>query len=518
MTRSDRWNELQNRWAGGETLTAEEERERSELGAADPLARRELEIFAELRGHVEGPGARTPRELVDSVLDAVYGRPRLRVVAADADRALPARLVSSRRLGRIAALSATLVAAAAGAFAYVRLRAPEPASPVARGVVAMAPARAELVLSSGDVEIAGKPASVGGRPLAEGDRVTTRAGRACVTIDPQVDVCLGPHSAALVESLNAARLSIRVEAGMVLASLSQRQENCSFAIVADDVSATARGTVFAVAREPAGQVEVVVVDGVVDVARGSAVREAVSAHSRLRLERMPFVAERGAIGRGEEAKLLALGAQRELWASSNVGVLEVQGREPGLQVAIDQQAPLSLPLSAFVPAGKRRIAVLRGDSEVVSFVDVVAGEARQIVVPESVAREASEPTSATPNAAALLGAARRELSAGNSEAALSLYQRLRSSYPASPEAKTVLVTMGKLELDRKQAGRALGHFDAYLAGGGPLAQEALAGKVHALRALGRNADERRAIERYLERHPGGFEAPAFRKRLESLAR
>jgi hypothetical protein len=518
VTRSERWNELQNRWVAGEALTAQEQLERAELAATDALARRELEIFAELRGRVEAHGAETPRELVDGVLDAVHGRPRLRVVAPDMDRAVPAAPRRPPRLGPIVALSAVAAAAAAGVLVYSRGRPQQPADPVVKGVVAPVPARAELVLSSGQVEIGGQLAAVGGRPLGEGDRVTTRDGRGCITIDPEVDVCLAPHTSAVIESLNLASSRVRVEAGTALATLTERQRNSSFAITAEDVSATARGTVFAVTREPSGQVEVAVVDGIVDVARGSELREAVIAHSRLRFTRSPFAVERAAIGRGEEAKLLALGAQRELWAGANVGVLEVRGREPGTQVAIDQQAPLSLPLSAFVPAGKRRIAVLGGDSEVVTFVDVVAGEARQVVVPGPVAHETGDATSVTPNAAALLGAARRELAAGHAEAALGLYQRLRASYPSSPEAKTVLVTMGKLELDRKQPGRALGHFDAYLAGGGPLAQEALAGKVHALRALGRSVEERRALERYLERHPGGFEAPGFRKRLQSLTR
>jgi hypothetical protein len=99
---------------------------------------------------------------------------------------------------------------------------------------------------------------------------------------------------------------------------------------------------------------------------------------------------------------------------------------------------------------------------------------------------------------------------------LALYERLRAAHPTSPEARTVLVTIGKLELDLKKPAQALESFNTYLRAPGPLEPEALAGKIRALRALGRNADELRAIEAYLSRHPDGFESPLLRQRLEVL--
>ncbi len=122
-----------------------------------------------------------------------------------------------------------------------------------------------------------------------------------------------------------------------------------------------------------------------------------------------------------------------------------------------------------------------------------------------------------PSAAELLENARRELERGNARAAHASYERLRASYPASPEARTVLVTMGKLELDLGRPERALASFDAYLAAGGALALEAQSGKIRALRALGRAGGEKRAIEEYLARFPNGFEAPALTRRLAALS-
>jgi tetratricopeptide (TPR) repeat protein len=125
--------------------------------------------------------------------------------------------------------------------------------------------------------------------------------------------------------------------------------------------------------------------------------------------------------------------------------------------------------------------------------------------------------SAPQSAPALLAEARHEMSQGHPREALALYKKLRAAYPASPEAATVLVTMAKLELNLGSPAPALADFEAYLKGGGPLAPEAMAGKIRALRALGRSADEQAAIEQYLGQYPNGFEARAFEQRLRVLS-
>ncbi|HEX6276170.1 MAG TPA: tetratricopeptide repeat protein, partial [Polyangiaceae bacterium] len=189
-----------------------------------------------------------------------------------------------------------------------------------------------------------------------------------------------------------------------------------------------------------------------------------------------------------------------------------------LELAVDRAAPLALPFRAFVPAGRRTLSLRTpaGD-EHSSTVDVIAGETLVLEPRELIAKPARiEETSAVPSAASLLARARAELAAGNTRAALRSYQTLRARHPGSPEARTVLVTIGKLSLDLKQPARALESFETYLAAPGPLGPEALAGKIRALRALGRSADELRAIETYLARYPGGFEAPLLAQRLSAL--
>jgi hypothetical protein len=516
MTTSDRWNELQARWAAGEPLSPEEERERHDGADTDALAARELAMFEDLRARGEGI-EELPRGLVDRVLAAVGSRPRLHLLAPGERPAAAARSPRLRRVALVAAAIAVPLAAAAAAVLVLRSR-PEPAPSGTAAPFAPAPlARSELVLASGEVTAPGD-ARVGGRPLAAGDSVSTGDGRACLGIDPGIDVCLGGESQIVVESLRTDDIRIRVERGTALAALSHREAGHTFALTAGDSAVRARGTVFAVERQGADALDVVVMEGAVEVAGGAGPAAIVSAHSRLAVRRGSERGPAEAIGRGEEARFWALLAARGLWAKPELGVLEVRAGEPGLEIAVDREAPLTLPFHAFVPAGRRSLSLrtAAGD-ELSSSVDVVAGETLVVDPRDLMARRAlSDEAAVVPSAASLLARARNELASGNTRAALGVYERLRSTYPTSPEARTVLVTIGKLELDLKQPARALKSFDAYLGAPGPLAPEALAGKIRALRALGRTADERRAIETYLSRHPDGFESPLLRQRLEVL--
>jgi hypothetical protein len=512
---SDRWNELQARWAAGEALSPEEERERLDSSRTDELAARELALFEDLRARGQGV-EELPRGLVEKVLAAVGSRPRLHLLGPGERPPIAPRAPKLRRVALAAAAIAVPVAAAAAVFLALRTeKAPAPTSAVTK-VPASPLARSELVLASGEVT-APEDARVGGRPLAEGDRVSTGDGRACLGIDPGIDVCVGPQSEIVINSLRLDDVRIQVNHGTAVAALTKREAGHRFALVAGHWDFVARGTVFAVEAPNVKAVEVAVLEGAVEVA-GLPGAALVPAHSRLVIERSVGRRQPEAIGRGEEARFWALLAARGLWAKPELGVLEVRAGEPGLEVAVDRETPLTLPFHAFVPAGRRSLSLrtASGD-EVTTSVDVVAGETLVVDPRELMASHAAlEETTAVPNAATLLARARNELASGNTRAALALYERLRAAHPTSPEARTVLVTIGKLELDLKKPAQALESFNTYLRAPGPLEPEALAGKIRALRALGRNADELRAIEAYLSRHPDGFESPLLRQRLEVL--
>ncbi|MEJ2218842.1 MAG: hypothetical protein P8099_19835, partial [Gemmatimonadota bacterium] len=68
-------------------------------------------------------------------------------------------------------------------------------------------------------------------------------------------------------------------------------------------------------------------------------------------------------------------------------------------------------------------------------------------------------------------------------------------------------------LAQGNAAAALGGFDAYLRTGGALSQEAHYGKIQALHALGRTAEEHAEIRGFLARYPKSLQAAALRRRL-----
>jgi hypothetical protein len=522
-SRERRWDELQTRWAKGERLSLEEEDERLAFAEHDALARSELELFKAVRARAEAPDEPVEHALIDRALEAVKSAPRLRLVTPGSGAATPAPTSQPRSRPRAARIAVpALLLAAAGVFGLLFARS-LPSTPVARSAEVRAPlaphvARAELVLAAGQVQVTGRHVNIGQRPLAEGESVTTGEGRACLTIDPGIDVCLATNTAVELESLTASGIRLRVTRGTALASLSRRAPGTSFALVMADVSATAHGTTY-VARHEADESEVIVVEGVVQVARGRGNRVLVDAHSRVVVPAKAEAFVKGPVGRNEEARLLALMAPHRLWAGATLGVLDLAAAPPAtLQASVDDEGPLPLPLQTFVSTGRHAVTWRdAAGAEATSWVDIPAGETRRLVPPaaNSPRATASGPIE-KPSATALLEQARRELAHGRARQALSLYEQLRSTYPASAEARTVLVTMGKLELDLGRPGRALDRFEGYLRGGGPLAPEALAGKSRALRALGRTREERRAIQQYLAAHPDGFETPLFTKRLGEL--
>jgi hypothetical protein len=518
-----RWNQLQTRWAQGEELSAEEEQQRLAFAKQDALARRELELFAALQARAAAPDPPVAPVLIGRALEALKGSPRLRLVTttnSEAPEGSAPAAARSRAVPRIAVGGIVLAAASAAALFAARLSPAGSTAPPSevRAQLTPALARAELVLSAGQVQVTDRRFSVGERPLSEGESVTTADGRACLTIDPGIDVCLAANTAIQLESLAAARIRLRVARGTALATLSRRAPGSSFSLVSADVSALAHGTTYAVRRE-ADVTDVIVVEGTVEVARGPERRELVEAHSRVVVASGSGTFAKTTVGRSEEARLLALGAPRRLWSGAALGVLELAPSTAGGGLAsIDDEEALPLPLQAFASAGTHRISWRDVNGvESTAWTEIPAGETRRLTAPlvASAGTGTSAPA-ARPSATSLLELARRELARERPRQALALYEQLRAAYPASAEARTVLVTMGKLELNLRRPDRALRRFDAYLREGGTLVPEALAGRARALRVLGRDREERRAIQQYLAAHPKGFEAPLFAKRLREL--
>lgn len=138
---------------------------------------------------------------------------------------------------------------------------------------------------------------------------------------------------------------------------------------------------------------------------------------------------------------------------------------------------------------------------------VTRAVAPPVPVPEPIVEQKkaapSPSTSANPsvNAEELFTRANSARRAGNVEQALGLYRELQRAKPRSREALASRALVGRLLLDRGDARGALPEFDAYLASGGTLSEEALAGRALCLERLGRTSEEQAAWRTLLERHP-----------------
>jgi TolA-binding protein len=126
------------------------------------------------------------------------------------------------------------------------------------------------------------------------------------------------------------------------------------------------------------------------------------------------------------------------------------------------------------------------------------------------------PTRATDGPGELFAEASRARRRGQTARAMGLYRALVARYPASVEAQQAELTLGELSLTRGDPAVALECFRRYR--DAPLASEALWGEARALRQLGRQGEERQALEKLLERYPGSTYAEAARKRLADGSR
>lgn len=117
-----------------------------------------------------------------------------------------------------------------------------------------------------------------------------------------------------------------------------------------------------------------------------------------------------------------------------------------------------------------------------------------------------------PDAKTLLSQAHASRSAGDKRAAISHYEKLLKHYSDTPKGRAAMVSLGDLYLDARKPKSALEWFDRYLAHKGGLAQEAHIGRIKALGALGRSAEQAKAIEVFSERYPSSRYAEQFRRR------
>jgi hypothetical protein len=152
-------------------------------------------------------------------------------------------------------------------------------------------------------------------------------------------------------------------------------------------------------------------------------------------------------------------------------------------------------------------------------VDAVPGETTNApAAPVSVRSEQAVAPSAAaeplpPTASELLSRANAARGKGRFAEASELYRQLQREFPRSAEGRLSRVSLGRIWLARGQAASALLEFEKYLESGGPLDEEALVGKAHALGALGRTGEEQATYRELVRRFPRSVYTTEARARL-----
>jgi hypothetical protein len=536
---------LMDRKALGEPLSADEEAFCRQYALENPECARELELYAELE-ELDATPDEASRLLVDAAL--------ARMEADEQQRQVQEASTFRQRRTPVFALVAGACAVAAGLLLFLRApsRTGERPDGELRSAQLAAHSRAELVYASGTVTVSGKPANVGTTLLAQGNVIETADGTACLLIDPEINVCLSEHSRLRLSALDTPARKLELEAGTAATRLVTQPEGMSLSIAVGDVLSTAVGTAFSVQRAQDGGVVTTVLNGKVRVGKSNDTR-IVAAHERaVTAHGTPGITT---VSRSEEAPSWALLGPTVLWHDPVAAAIDVRGEPARAEAWLDDQLIGVAPLSSLVPVGSHRLVVRMngqvllerdlhmnaGETQAVAYLPLplpAAGTSAPVATKVAVAHvmKSSEPVqsakvltevelglrpaeAAKPalSAADLLAEARRNLREGRFADAEKSYEAVTTSFPASEEAHTVLVSLGQLELAQLgEPARALGRFDAYLKRGGALSEEARVARVHALRALHRDAEEAAAIEELLAKHPRSFEAAELRARLEAL--
>lgn len=544
-----RWAELIDRRDAGDTLTADELAFCERFGAQHPACAREEALLAELADLDAAPDAES-RALVDATLARLADETA--DAAVQAERVELSRLRGRPRLPRAWLVAGTAVAAAALALLMAWPR--KPAAPAAKAsatptVLVVPAARVELVYASGDVRINGVRLPVGSTVLlAEGSRISVgeRSG-ACLAMDPEIDLCAPGGSELVLSNTHTSARRIDLVRGRLGVQLAPQPEGYRLSIVAQDVWSTAVGTAFTVVNDGERGVRTTVMHGKVRVGQGShepaAGGKLVAAHERadVAAEARAAEAKVAAVGRGEESSEWALLRPTALWQNRVSSMLVLQGEPAGAEVVLDEQTIGIAPLSTLLPAGSHRLEVrvngqtllrrdLRaeaGQTAVVRYEPLALPSEVPALEPEaraqpqrrrSAARVQEAPAEQALAPADMLREAHRLMRAQSFEAAARQYDALRVAYPESPEAKTVLVSLAELQLNRLgRPALALDNLDRFLSGGpGGLGEEARQVRIRALRALGEPEREEQAIEEFLRLHPRGFRAAALQRRLAEL--
>lgn len=377
-------------------------------------------------------------------------------------------------------LAAAIVAAAAGLTLVIVWQAGALSSgeqggarPVAAPTAAPI-AGSELVVLGGEVRIGSGPAEKRAEIL-DGEEIETDDGRAAFGLPGGIAVWVGRDATLRVFERDARRHEVALERGEILVVVEPGRRRLPFVVATPRGLIEVRGTVFSVSATEA------------DVAVGL---------------------YRGAV------ELVRIG--EDPWRLSEGNAAHLRAGREQRRISASETAAARRQLADLVESGlvSEQIVLAEPDP---------AGGAEPSAAQESTPGELLDPE-ATGGGIPTLQGLRSEVQAhrraGRWKAAAESYRSIIKHYPKSGEARTSLVALGQLELEKLgRPGEAVKLFTRYLAGGGrgALAPEAVWGRARAFRALGRKGAERVDLQRFVAQFPRAIQVPKAKQRLAQLA-
>jgi len=451
----ERWAELADRVAMGEPLSEADQNFLQEFQDNDPTASAEAALW-ESMANLEVSG----EELSDR---------------RAADRAVQTVQAERRRASRtrrsVTWATGGVLAAAAVVAVFSRSRAIAPEVRAGGSVV-------EYL--AGEARADGTRVEKGAH-LAPGSVVEALTAPICIAVEARIHACLASGAKVKLSVVGSAERRVDLLSGRVAVALDPLPRGERFSVVADGVWSTAVGTAFTVELESNARVRTIVHEGKVAVGpeRGG---DVVGAHKI-------------GLSEGQDVTVEPLLDHVKTETPEWVALASVANRS--IEAPLAQVPPVEMPKTE----APRLLS---------------AAEAAP-VDPKILPRAASITKVAPALAEDLLATARQSLREQRWSDAADAYRKLIDTYPSSPEARTVVVPLAKLQIDRLgQPAVALPSLDAYIASGGTLLVEARSARIRAYHALGRSADELQAIDEFLSAHPNSLDAERLRARRDEL--
>ncbi len=333
-----------------------------------------------------------------------------------------------------------------------------------------------------------------GSRVTAGQTLTTDAKPAFYTSKSAVEIGLDVRSSLEIESLRREAIELNLHRGRVAFHLVP-DEKVELTVITPLASILVTGTVF--------MVEVTDSNVWVGVLRGSVEVQPKSIPSDSR----PVAPGEEITVSGGEVQRLDLQARNGIRALLHMD-LEA---EPSLAAVVEEREPKNTQADD--------LDANETGEDPSPAISKTAGAAKNGGTSTTSASEINRPVAHSGSPGEYILEARECRKMGDWAGAARAYGKILSEYPASPEAIAVLLPLAEVELEHLgNPTGALVHFSEYerRRPTGPLAQEALFGKCTALRALGKENEEIRALGEFLKKYPDSIRYSRVVQRLITI--